>query len=64
MEKAFFVDDNYQDVDSDTEQGSSFFSTIFTTRITGDDKIKLHSFLNICNKCSVQELEEHFTRAK
>ena len=28
-------------VDSDTEQGSSFFSTIFTTRITGDDKIKL-----------------------
>ena len=37
----YFVDDNYQDVDSDTEQGSSFFSTIFTTRITGDDKIKL-----------------------
>ncbi|MGN1405173.1 MAG: hypothetical protein ACI4WM_02800, partial [Erysipelotrichaceae bacterium] len=37
----YFVDDNYQDIDLETEQGSSFFSTIFTTRITGNDKIKL-----------------------
>lgn len=37
----YFVDDNYQDIDFEAEQGSSFFSTIFTTRVKGNDKIKL-----------------------